>query len=482
MPSRRSTFLTLLLCLGLGVGLAADHRAQAGSYYTPDGTRPKDFTLYKDGDTWHLIGIHEYYTPAPGGPGSPGLVHSTSQDMIRWTDIGPAIPVGAPGSWESYDVWAPTMIKEGNTYHLWYTGVQLVGNLWVQRIGHATSTDLTNWTKDPTNPVFDCANVSWAYYDVNDLSGYGVDCRDPFVTRDEANNRWVMYYSTRSQPIADPPLTWIEHPTMVGMATSTDLVTWVDAGPVVTTGGYTTESSHAFEHNGTWWLIWTGNCAWRSAKCLKYATGPSATGPFTGYTDLPAAGGDEHASEYFRDITGTEYLGRVGTFGGWLDFDIISWSGNSFTLTPTPAGTVSGRVWKDDNGNGILDTGENGFNSAYVDVYIDNGDDVFDTLTDTALTSTQTGNGGTVNNPLNGYYKIPLLPSFGPELPWGTLWLRVFPDSFENTIPPMTGYSPTSPTVIKFVNPSNAILTGANFGYNSADSTAPAGVIDLQTK
>jgi hypothetical protein len=433
-------------------------------------------------DTWHLIGIHAYYSPAPSGPGSPGLIHSTSTDLISWQDQGAAIPVGPAGTWDSYDVWAPTLIKQDSTYHLWYAGVKLVGNRWIQKIGHATSADLSTWNKDAGNPVIDCATIPWVYWSETDPAGFSTECRDPFVTWDAAQNQWVMFYTTRSKTISQDPIRWIENPPIVGMATSSDLVNWVDGGPVVTTGGYQAESPHAFEHNGTWWLVWTGNCSWRSSKCLKYATSSALTGPYTGYSDVPAVGGDEYASEYYQTSTGAEYFARVGNLGGWLDIDTLTWPNNTFTLSNTPAGSVTGRVWQDTNRNGQVDAGETGVNDLTIQVYIDDGDNTFDPLVDTLLDTANSYNSGSVQQPINGSYRMPWF-SFSRELPWRVLWLRADPDALDYSTPALTGYVPTTPTVLRFDNTAGGgVVSAMNFGFAPNDTNAPSAVQDLTVR
>ena len=58
---------------------------------------------------------------------------------------------GGAGSWEDAGVSEPTVIKDGSTYHLWYTGDE--GR--TQRIGHATSSDGITWDEDLAIPVLD---------------------------------------------------------------------------------------------------------------------------------------------------------------------------------------------------------------------------------------------------------------------------------------------------------------------------------------
>jgi predicted GH43/DUF377 family glycosyl hydrolase len=76
-----------------------------------------------------------------------------------WKKVGgrPVLPVGPRGSWDGFEVTAPTVIKQDGVYKMWYTGcsgIQEQGRV-VYRIGYATSSDGINWQKHPTY-VLDC--------------------------------------------------------------------------------------------------------------------------------------------------------------------------------------------------------------------------------------------------------------------------------------------------------------------------------------
>jgi predicted GH43/DUF377 family glycosyl hydrolase len=85
--------------------------------------------------------------------------YATSPDGITWTKkpSAPVVNVGSGGSWEEWYVNGPSVIFDGITYHLWYTGSNGVN----QRIGYATSTDGISWTKSPSNPVLDTGPSPW---------------------------------------------------------------------------------------------------------------------------------------------------------------------------------------------------------------------------------------------------------------------------------------------------------------------------------
>lgn len=81
------------------------------------------------------------------------LGYATSPDRITWTkyDGNPVLDAGPPDSWDQAGVGSPSVIFDGTTYHMWYDGVD--GNN--RRIGYATSSDGIAWTKYAANPILD---------------------------------------------------------------------------------------------------------------------------------------------------------------------------------------------------------------------------------------------------------------------------------------------------------------------------------------
>jgi hypothetical protein len=89
--------------------------------------------------------------------------HSRSSDMRHeWRRLAgktgwsvyagnPIIEPGKKGEWDSWAVMSMTVVKVGDTFHLYYEGgLTGCGDL---QIGHATSDDGLHWVKDPANPV-----------------------------------------------------------------------------------------------------------------------------------------------------------------------------------------------------------------------------------------------------------------------------------------------------------------------------------------
>jgi hypothetical protein len=103
-------------------------------------------SVIKDGSTYKM-----WYS---GSNGSYRIYYATSSDGISWTKLDnsiPAasnttgtngrIPLGTSGGDNGYAL-APTVIKDGSTYKMWYTGFNVS-----YRIYYATSPDGLTWTK-----------------------------------------------------------------------------------------------------------------------------------------------------------------------------------------------------------------------------------------------------------------------------------------------------------------------------------------------
>jgi len=81
--------------------------------------------------------------------------YATSPDGIIWTkdtQNNPIVDLGLPGRWDDAHVYLPCVLLVDTTFHMWYAGHD--GSK--ERIGHATSPDGVEWTKDTlNNPVMD---------------------------------------------------------------------------------------------------------------------------------------------------------------------------------------------------------------------------------------------------------------------------------------------------------------------------------------
>ena len=104
------------------------------------------------------------------------IAYATSDDGINWTKEGTVLPIDS-GTWEDWGIWGPSVVKEDDTYWMWYAG----GALTHPSIGVATSSNGINWEKSLDNPI---------------ISIVGEDIGDPTVlVDDETFKMWFNNFT-----------------------------------------------------------------------------------------------------------------------------------------------------------------------------------------------------------------------------------------------------------------------------------------------
>ncbi|HVY61906.1 MAG TPA: hypothetical protein VHF22_09645, partial [Planctomycetota bacterium] len=98
-----------------------------------------------------------WYTARAASGSATAVALATSPDGVVWTRAGAVLFQGASGEWDESQINSPCVAKVGATYRMWYTGIQGPR----VAIGHATSADGVNWTKDGANPVFEASTSGW---------------------------------------------------------------------------------------------------------------------------------------------------------------------------------------------------------------------------------------------------------------------------------------------------------------------------------
>jgi hypothetical protein len=229
----------------------------------PYEIQPKDFAFVLGGWTpsgvwtFHLFYIRQNQftlrdTNIVGRQDSTSwnIGHAVSNNLEDWPsrDIAGSMIIDTaairtrPGRFDSRHVWAPSIVKHGLTYYMFYTGVDDAGR---QRLGLATSSDLVTWTQGDS--VFDATRAG------NWVDQSMADFRDPFVMEDPDNpGGWLLYFGAGS---AERPGRMV-----VGVAKSSgDLTQWQTSRPIRETylPYARVESPHAFFRQGKWWLLYT---------------------------------------------------------------------------------------------------------------------------------------------------------------------------------------------------------------------------------
>ncbi|MFI5371466.1 MAG: family 43 glycosylhydrolase, partial [Candidatus Eisenbacteria bacterium] len=312
----------------------------------PSPYRAKDFTLVKRGSHYHV-----FYTRTnvqdPFGQSEKSFGHAVSQDLYHWTQLDTVLTV-RPESWDNLHVWAPSIVVMDSVYYMFYTGVSDRPDTiqFHQRIGVATSTDLTTWNR-LDYPVFSCSQVPWSFCDSTRVTAGNF--RDPFVMPDpDTPGGSLLYYSTVARVDTNRYV--------VGLASSSgDPTRWVDVKPMEVTdrpvtGQDLAESPHLFPHAGQWYLFFTTS----ATEPIAWATAPDPTADLPAWTyhgSLASLLGlstrfwfaSEHMSEGTHDYFAFVNFDRV-------DVREMLWNaGGTFTLLQ-PSGThVLSMLWNRDS-------------------------------------------------------------------------------------------------------------------------------------
>jgi predicted GH43/DUF377 family glycosyl hydrolase len=141
------------------------------------------------------------------------IYYGTSNDGINWYIDPNSVFEASEGMWDSESVETPSVIKVGDTYHLYYTGYSTHYLLAEYSIGHATSKDGINWIKDPNNPVISPHTnpLEWGFNTV----------AEPAIIY--YNDKFHLYYTSAKSDYPEP-----ESPFGIMLATSDDGSSFTD--------------------------------------------------------------------------------------------------------------------------------------------------------------------------------------------------------------------------------------------------------------
>ena len=214
-----------------------------------------DSWYVKDGDIWH-----GFYLKAPRSIGDPDLRHfnvsyghATSVDLKTWTHLGTSFAPAQGPAWDDYTTWTGSIVRgDDGQWHLYYTGTSKAEDGLYQRIGHATSKDLHNWTRIGDGQILDLDGPNAGHYEHDMAHSLWHDraMRDPWVMRDPDGDGWLMYFTARAADVAEPNAGGC-----IGFATSPDGHDWTLQPPVFIGGYGQLEVPQVFEVGCQWYCL-----------------------------------------------------------------------------------------------------------------------------------------------------------------------------------------------------------------------------------
>jgi beta-fructofuranosidase len=311
-----------------------------------------DFWTAPDGDTVHL-----FYLFAPKSLGDPELRHrnaaighATSTDLTDWTDHGPVIEHGLPGSADATATWTGSVVRDpSGLWRMFYTGSRFPAqdsSVNVETVLMATSVDLQSWSK--VRELALSADPTW-YETLDDGTWHEQAWRDPWIVRG-AGGEWHMLVTARSRSLPaelDP-----RDRGVIGHAVSSDLVSWRAAEPLSAPGeGFAhLEVLQLVEIDGRETLLFScdarhlaGERAGDAGGVWAVAVSPGGLfgGEPVSLRDAHRVTGDElYAARAIRHpdgawvLLGFENIGADGEFVGRLSDPVpIRWTGSGRLVT-----------------------------------------------------------------------------------------------------------------------------------------------------
>ena len=247
--------------------------------------------------------------------------HAVSRDLINWEARPTALTPGPPGAWDDLAIWTGSILEHEGRYWFFYTALATADDGHVQRIGLATSADLTTWERHPENPLL-VADPRW-YEQAGDHPRAQVHCRDPYVVRDDEAGCWMMVYCARAK---HGP---VDERGVVGRARSDDLVRWTPLPPLTEPGEFgQLEVPQLVRLGARWYLLF---CTAQHSTVRLARLGADAEWNGTHYLVADRLDGPYRlldGAPLAADAAGTTYAGRI-EFGpdgepfflAWTRFD-----------------------------------------------------------------------------------------------------------------------------------------------------------------
>ena len=165
------------------------------------GVSPKDFAFFHNivptavAGEWRNL-FHLMYIRRLPDANELTLGHAWSADLQNWTTDRYAFRTGPVGTFDARNVWAPTIVQNGNLTYMFYTGVDAGRNQRTGRVATALlDTTNTDWTALGRQMVFAAESTVWVPRVQPNFFGQQ-QFRDPYVfPHPDSVGRFLMVYA-----------------------------------------------------------------------------------------------------------------------------------------------------------------------------------------------------------------------------------------------------------------------------------------------
>ena len=205
-----------------------------------------------------------------------------STDLVHWELLGDALPTKPVWAETTQDFWAPSVIRDGSTYFMYYSATPDVCH--EPERGHCLAVATAS---SPAGPFVDIGMPL--------LLGLGFEFIDPMAYDDPATGKRLLYWGSGFQPIKVQEL----GPDRLSFAPGSQPADLIWPNPVKGAFPRLVEASWVMRHDEHYYLFYSGdNCCGPDADYgVMVARSRSATGPFE---TLEQAKGVPHSLMLFK--------------------------------------------------------------------------------------------------------------------------------------------------------------------------------------
>ncbi len=274
-----------------------------GLRFAPQGT------IFGDAIPFFWDGVyHVFYLRAPGWG------HIASRDLLHWEErpnaLAPARDKIGP---DGEDCWTGSIVHHEGVFHLFYTGKNSRDPLGDQKVMHATSADLDNWTKHPEHTFYADGKHYWSMpingNEEGKLNAHHTAFRDPEVFWNEDTKTWWLLLHAALPDGSRGAF---------ACYTSTNLIQWEAREPIYTYPlSVSGDCPDIFSMNGRWYII---------AADYHYISATEPGGPY-GEDMLPYDCGDLRVPKTMFDGERRIVVGWIRDRAGHVDAGTPGWGG-----------------------------------------------------------------------------------------------------------------------------------------------------------